>query len=1195
MKKFLTYSVVVATIAWSMGLSAVLPAAAAYSPADGDLIKTATYPAVYYVTGGKKYLFVNRVTYTTWSNAVGDANNSFAGLKVVSQADFDALPLGGNVTARPGVSLVKFDNSAAVYAVTPGAVLVKLADSAAMTALYGTAAPILIQSSFEANYTKSATVLTATSNYPDGALVSNAGTNYLVSGGQLQAVSGDAFTANNFKSSWVHAVSSISGYTVGSAVSGKVSSVSDIVAGVGTPTTTLGALSVSLAAANPATATIIGDAANGAQVLVPFLAINLTASSAGDVKVTGMQFERTGISADSDVITTYLYDGKAKLLEGGSLSTKKLSFNASNGIITIPAGQTKTVMLKTDMVAGLSAGKSVGFNLTGVTSNATSVSGTPLTGNLMSTANVDDAGYVSISTNAAPATADVAVNAGEVQFEALKFTLTANDQDVQVEGIRATQIGSVAIGDLQNINLTVGGTVLASGTLDANNEVYFDLSASPYKITKGNAKTLSVKVDAVKGTTKTFKFALQYAADLVIKDLGYGTYAPTYPSGTTWTAQNPAGNYKISSGSISFTKDATSPSGSIAGNSTNVKLATYKLTATGEDIKVKSLNVVANSGDTGLQNGKIYFDGVQVGSTKNLTEDTQVNFTFGSSFIVPAGTSKLMDVYGDIKNVAGTAITSGTISVSASTTDAQGVVSLTSVTLSTVAGNTLSVGAVSTITMAKYVAYGNQTMTSPATNVKIGSFTVAAAANEGVVIDNIYFRGATSGELDGGLTFNVGGTNIITKDTLPSVNTATTTVSMGNKLTLAAGETKVVDIYSNIKSGLSTASITLIVAADGTTPNTNTAATAGGATLQTITVGAGSLSVDTSASKPDANIVIAGATTEVTRVFFNAANESFTITNLTVSSTVYNLNTTSSASSRSIGSIILEYPKKDGTTGTATGYLNSSNKVNFNNLSFYVGRNVGATLKIKVAFSSIGSGAQSGDYADFNVNPSDDTEATFAATGENSGSRIYAYTGSSGVTGNKMYVRRTRPTVSLVTLPSTVLTDGTKTISRFSISADSAGDVTWKAIGFTLSSSSGVTITDSTVKLYKDGDDTALNTATSVVNPTNRDTIKVTTTDEQTITKGTSQTYVLKATVAGSAANRSLVVNVGINSGATTAGTSTDYTALANYETSFLWSDRAGGSTLTATDDAIHTGSTFDWCDSNYVKSLPTDSQTLSQ
>jgi hypothetical protein len=74
------------------------------------IIKTATYPAVYYVSGGKKYLFVNRVTFGTW-------RADFSGLKVVSQADFDSVNLGGNVTARPGVSLVKFDNSANVYAV----------------------------------------------------------------------------------------------------------------------------------------------------------------------------------------------------------------------------------------------------------------------------------------------------------------------------------------------------------------------------------------------------------------------------------------------------------------------------------------------------------------------------------------------------------------------------------------------------------------------------------------------------------------------------------------------------------------------------------------------------------------------------------------------------------------------------------------------------------------------------------------------------------------------------------------------------------------------------------------------------------------------------------------------------------------------------------------------------------------------
>lgn len=126
-------------------------------------------PAVYYVSGGKKYLFVNRVTYTTWATDLGDTANKFSTLKAVSQTDFDNLPFGGNLTAKPG-SLIKFDDGAAVYGVGTGAKLYKLADTAAQKALYGTATPIVIQNGFKADYFdngNAVSTLTSTSVKPE--------------------------------------------------------------------------------------------------------------------------------------------------------------------------------------------------------------------------------------------------------------------------------------------------------------------------------------------------------------------------------------------------------------------------------------------------------------------------------------------------------------------------------------------------------------------------------------------------------------------------------------------------------------------------------------------------------------------------------------------------------------------------------------------------------------------------------------------------------------------------------------------------------------------------------------------------------------------------------------------------------------------------------------------------------------------
>lgn len=126
-------------------------------------------PAVYYAVGGKKYLFVNRVTYTTWSKEAGDAGNKFATLKLISQAEFDAIATGGNLVAKSG-SLIKFDNSPISYAVGAGGKLYQLADAAAQKVLFGSWAPYVIQAGFRASYYdygNAVGMLTASSQKPE--------------------------------------------------------------------------------------------------------------------------------------------------------------------------------------------------------------------------------------------------------------------------------------------------------------------------------------------------------------------------------------------------------------------------------------------------------------------------------------------------------------------------------------------------------------------------------------------------------------------------------------------------------------------------------------------------------------------------------------------------------------------------------------------------------------------------------------------------------------------------------------------------------------------------------------------------------------------------------------------------------------------------------------------------------------------
>lgn len=113
-----------------MLLGAAGPIAAASPP--GTLIR-ASQPAVYYLAGdGKRYVFPNERAYTTWFA-------DFSRVTSVSDAELAGIPLGGNVTYRPGVRLVKIQTDPKVYAVARGGVLRWVQTEAVAAALYGAA------------------------------------------------------------------------------------------------------------------------------------------------------------------------------------------------------------------------------------------------------------------------------------------------------------------------------------------------------------------------------------------------------------------------------------------------------------------------------------------------------------------------------------------------------------------------------------------------------------------------------------------------------------------------------------------------------------------------------------------------------------------------------------------------------------------------------------------------------------------------------------------------------------------------------------------------------------------------------------------------------------------------------------------------------------------------------------------------
>lgn len=96
----------------------------------GNLIKASNDAVYYYAPNGKRLVFPNEKTYKTWYA-------DFSSVVHVTDGDLAAIPLGGNVTYRPGVRLVKITTDPKVYAVSAHGVLRWVSTETVAQALYG--------------------------------------------------------------------------------------------------------------------------------------------------------------------------------------------------------------------------------------------------------------------------------------------------------------------------------------------------------------------------------------------------------------------------------------------------------------------------------------------------------------------------------------------------------------------------------------------------------------------------------------------------------------------------------------------------------------------------------------------------------------------------------------------------------------------------------------------------------------------------------------------------------------------------------------------------------------------------------------------------------------------------------------------------------------------------------------------------
>jgi len=972
------------------------------------------------------------------------------------------------------------------------------------------------------------------------------------------------------------------------------------------PVPTGAGLTVMLASNNPATGTIVDG-----QALAQLVALTFTNGDNAEVKVTGLKLKRIGVSADASLTNVYLFNGATRLTDGAAVSSTMVNFNNTSGLFMVPSMGSVTIWVLAD-VDGTS-GETVGMQVVSssdVTTNASSVKGTyPITGNLMTIATGTLAG-VEWNATTTPSAADVDPQDGYTVFQNSVIVTT---RAVDMTRISFRKTGSASNTDLKNFKLYVDGVQVGSTmqlVADSLDQSYvtFDLTGAPKRLEAGT-RVIKVLADIIGGSSLTFTMHLWNVADVTVVDTQYlANVLSDLVSNASFTKRS-SGEQTINSGTLTITKMSDSPSGDIVDAASNALLAKFEFKAAGEKVKIETLYISANvntAAVSGLRNGAIYANGVQIGSTTTLYDPADSSFDYttfnlGSSLIVEPGSPVILTVRADIYDT-GTSDTTNSI-VSGSTiqvtvegastnNNATGLVSSTTldVPASDVSANSLTV-AQGTLALSLDPAYTAHSVVAPLTAYKVADYNLFASTSEAVNISTITVVIDEVSSYATNLYVKYGTVTTSVKPTVAATN------SWSINYTLGAGVTIPVEVYMDVSNLMTSGTGTVQLDVDSTTVSSAVTADSSQVTSQALTYTSGTLA-KSFASTPQNQAVAGNQEVEIGRWKLTSSYQAYTVTELKIDPD------SAATSSDNAEDAIVSVTLWDGATqvGTAQSFNNIST-VGTTGGYFFTGLNLmvpASTSKTLTAKATLSVPDATNGTSGLRVVPS----LTWVEYQDPDG---VVSTIDADTDGNSTYVYKTVPTLSKVEIDNSgVIANGaTYDLFKMKVAAPSQGEINIKQLKFDVAWSDGGTadeLTLESMKFFKDGVDitdsvaivdedfglTAENAASVVSEDTSKIIVTWDGTTEDTIAAGTSTTYTLQGVPqefrldgATDTASDSVAISFSPDIADVTFGSTTvDYIGFINVGTSLTGIMKLF---TTATADASAEDADMIWSDSSAV------------
>lgn len=343
---------------------------------------------------------------------------------------------------------------------------------------------------------------------------------------------------------------------------------------------------------------------------VPFTKVIFTAGIDGDVTVSGVVVERTGLANDAVFGGIVLMDENGNQL--GIEKTLNSDHKATVGeAFVVKAGTSRTMTIAGNMASSLGsyAGQVASLSVVAVNTSATVSGSLPITG---AGHTINSSLTIGTVTMAAGPLDPGASNTKEIgttgyTFSSVKVT-AGSAEKVRIHSIRWNQSGSAATADIGNIKTYVDGTSY-DVVVSSDGKYYTTSFGEGLVVDKGASKEIYIKGDILGGSARTIDFDIYKKTDLYVTGETY-TYGITPPLGASaasadsgaFSTNNPwydAYQATVSNGSLTAEAATSVGAQNIAINTANQILGGINVDAKGEPISVSSMTFhVFGNGDT---------------------------------------------------------------------------------------------------------------------------------------------------------------------------------------------------------------------------------------------------------------------------------------------------------------------------------------------------------------------------------------------------------------------------------------------------------------------------------------------------------------------------------------------------------------------------------------------------------------------